>query len=173
MSLPTVAYRLIGRFSVTRVVQVLHPFLYRRTGGRGMLGRVLGSEMLILSTVGRRSGQERSVALFAFPVGRPAGSWAVVGSRGGSRRVPAWYHNLQADPRVAIQVRGLHGSARPREAFGDEYEAIFEQAASAYPGYRLYRTEATHHIPIVVLEPNGPPAGSSAPAGPEGSGVSM
>ena len=156
MSLPTVAYRLIGRFSVMRLAQVVHPLLYRHTDGRGMLGRVLGSEMLILNTTGRRSGRGRSVVLFAFPIHEPAGSWAVVGSRGGSRRVPAWYENLRADPRVTIQVRGMRTAARPREVFGAEYEAIFEQAATSYPGYRLYRTEATHHIPIIVLEPRRP-----------------
>jgi len=155
MPLPTFAYRLIGRFSVTRFTQVLHPLLYRWTGGRGVLGRVLGSEMLILTTTGRRSGREREVALFCFPVAEPEGSWAVIGSRGGSRDLPGWYHNLRADPRASIRFRGLRGPVRPREVFGDEYEAIFAAAAATYPGYRVYRAEATHHIPIIVLEPEG------------------
>jgi len=153
MPLPTVAYRLIGRFSVTWLIRVLHPILYRWTGGRGILGRVLGSEMLVLTTTGRRSGRARRVALFCFAVGAPLGSWAVIGSRGGSRRLPAWYHNLQADPRASVQVRGQRLPVQPREVFGDEYEAIFGLAAAVYPGYRLYRAEATHHIPILVLEP--------------------
>lgn len=157
MPLPTLAYRLIGRFSVTRFDQLVHPFLYRRTAGRGMLSRALGCEMLVLTTTGRRSGRRRSAALFAFPVDDPPGSWAVVGSRGGSGVLPAWYHNLRSDPDVEIQLRGRRFAARPREAVGVEYEAIFEQAATAYPGYRLYRAEAAHHIPIVVLEPRPAP----------------
>ena len=160
MPLPTFAYRLIGRFSVSRFDQVLHPFLHRRGQGRGVLGRILGCEMLLLTTTGRRSGRARSVALFAFPVAEPAGSWAVIGSRGGSGEIPAWYHNLSAGPdvQVQVQVRGREFGARQREVFDDEYEAIFERAARIYPGYRLYRAEATHHIPIVVLEPTVPDA---------------
>ena len=89
MPLPTVAYRLIGRFSTSRFDRWLHPLLYRATAGRGIVGRALGAEMLLLTTVGRRSGRHRSVALFGFPVAEPRGSWAVIGSRGGSREIPA------------------------------------------------------------------------------------
>ena len=153
MPLPAVAYRLIGRFSVTRLDRWLHPLLYRLTGGRGILGRILGSEMLLLTTTGRRSGEPRTVALFGFPVAMPAGSWAVVGSRGGSRRIPAWCRNLQAVPDATIQVGSRVEAVRAREAFGAEYEAIFERAASVYQGFRLYRAESPHHIPILVLEP--------------------
>jgi deazaflavin-dependent oxidoreductase (nitroreductase family) len=160
MPLPTVAYRLIGRFSVTRFDQVLHPALYRMTGGRGFLGRIFGCEMLLLTTTGRRTGEPRTVALFGFAVGEPSGSWAVIGSRGGSREVPAWYRNLEAHPPASIQVHGRMIEVRPREVFEAEYELIFERAARAYPGYRVYRAEATHHIPIIVLEPRSPEAGS-------------
>ena len=153
MPLPTVAYRLIGRFSVTRFDRVIHPFLYRLTGGRGFLGRILGCEMLLLTTRGRRTGGPRTVALFGFPVAAPPGAWAVIGSRGGSREIPAWYRNLQAVPDAEIQLHGQHRAVRGREVFDAEYEAIFERAAQAYPGYRLYRAEAPQHIPIVVLEP--------------------
>lgn len=153
MSLPALAYRLIGRFSVSRVDRTLHPFLYRLTGGRGVLGHVLGCEMLLLTTRGRRTGKPRTVALFAFPVVEPANSWAVIGSRGGSGGIPNWYRNLVAVPDAEIQIRRQRRSVRTREIFDDAYEAVFERAAGVYPGYRLYRAEASHHIPIVVLEP--------------------
>ena len=153
MALPTVAYRLIGRFSTSRFDRWLHPVLYRLTGGRGIIGRILGCEMVLLTTTGRRSGKARSVALFAFPIAEPPGSWAVVGSRGGGKVIPAWYRNLEASPAAALQVRDRSTAVRAREAAGDEYERIFEQAARGYPGYRLYRAESPVHIPIVVLEP--------------------
>lgn len=163
MPLPTLAYRLIGRFSVSRLDRLLHPFLYRRGGGRGILGRALGCEMLLLTSTGRRSGRARTVALFAFPVAEPVGSWAVIGSRGGSGRIPAWYRNLVANPNAGVQLRGRRFAAHAREAFDDEYETIFERAADAYPGYRLYRAESPHRIPVVVLEPL---TAGLAPAGP-------
>ena len=153
MSLPALVYRLIGRFSVSRVDRTLHPFLYRLTGGRGVLGRVLGCEMLLLTTKGRRTGKPRTVTLFAFPINEPANSWAVIGSRGGSGGIPSWYRNLKAVPDAEIQIRRQRRSVRTREIFEEAYEAVFEQAARVYPGYRLYRDAASQHIPIVVLEP--------------------
>ena len=153
MPLPTAAYRLIGRFSTSRFDRWLHPLLYRLTRGRGIVGRALGADMLLLTTVGRRSGRSRRVALFTFSIDEPPGAWAVIGSRGGSREIPAWYRNLEASPEATIQVGGRVTVVHAREVFGQEYEAIFERAAAKYPGYRLYRAEAPHHIPIVVLEP--------------------
>lgn len=151
--LPTLAYRLIGRFSTSRLDRWLHPILYRAIGGRGIVGHALGSEMLLLTTTGRRSGRPRSVVLFGFRVAGPPAAWAVIGSRGGSGRIPAWYRNLETDPSATLQVRDRASAVRAREVSGDEYEAIFEQAAGIYPGYRLYRAEARQRIPIVVLEP--------------------
>lgn len=150
MALPELAYRLIGRFSVTRVDRVLHPILYRALGGRGVIGHILGSQMLLLTTTGRRTGRPRTVALFAFAVGE---AWVVVASRGGSRRIPAWYHNLAAWPDASVRVGRRDVPVQARELAGDEYEAAFEAAALAYPGYRLYRREALQHIPILRLEP--------------------
>jgi deazaflavin-dependent oxidoreductase (nitroreductase family) len=159
MPLPTLAYRLIGRFSVTRFDRLVHPILYRLAGGRGVLGRVLGCEMVLLTTRGRRSGRPRTVALFAFPlpdgpVPAPAPrSLAVVGSRGGSKVIPAWFRNLEASPAATLQVHGRSFGVQAREVVGDEYERVFEIAARGFPGYRLYRAESPIHIPIVVLEP--------------------
>jgi len=150
MALPDLAYRLIGRFSTTRFDRALHPFLYRLTGGRSITGRVLGSDSILLTATGRSSGQPRTVALFAFP---SAGGWIVIGSRGGSGHVPDWAHNLIAHPRAGIRIRNAVAPVVARELAGGEYEAAFELAAAAYPGYRLYRRNARHHIPIFRLEP--------------------
>lgn len=148
--LPDLAYRVIGRFSATRFDRVLHPILYRLTGGRGFLGREFGSTVILLTVRGRRSGQPRTVALFAFEDGK---GWVVIASRGGSGRVPAWANNLAASPNATIQVGRRTAPAVARELSGAEYEAAFELGATAYPGYRLYRRTARHHIPIFRLEP--------------------
>ena len=150
MALPDLAYRAIGWFSTTRFDRVVHPILYRRFGGRAVLGRVLGSEMLLLTTTGGRSGQPRTVALFAFALDD---AWIVVASRGGSRRLPAWYRNLVAQPDASVRVRDREIPIRAHELRGDEYEVAFEAAARAYPGYRVYRRRSPIHIPILRLEP--------------------
>ncbi len=150
MALPDLAYRLIGRFSTTRFDRALHPLLYRLSGGRWITGRVLGSDSILLTATGRSSGKPRTVALFAFP---SDGGWIVIGSRGGSGRVPDWAHNLLAEPRATIQLRSRSAPVVARELTGEEYETAFEVAAASYPGYRLYRRDARHHIPIFRLEP--------------------
>ena len=150
MPLPDVAYRAIGWFSTTRLDRFLHPLLYRATGGRGPTSHVLGSDQILLTAKGRRSGADRTVALFAF---QADGGWIVVGSRGGSGRVPDWAHNLLADPRAVVRTPAGERPVTARELTGDAYEAAFELAATSYPGYRLYRRNARHHIPIFRLEP--------------------
>ena len=147
--LPEIAYRLIGQFSVTRFGRVLHPILYRLSGGRSILGRVLGGEVILLTTTGRRTGRPRTVALFGW---REASGWAVIASRGGSRTIPSWYRNLAADPDVFVQAGGARFAAKARELTESDYEAAFERAALVYPGYRLYRRESPVHIPIVLLQ---------------------
>jgi F420H(2)-dependent quinone reductase len=149
VALPEIAYRVIGRFSVTRFDRVLHPILYRLSGGRSILGRVLGGEVILVTTKGRLSGRPRTVALFGW---REAGGWAVIASRGGSRTIPSWYRNLAAEPDVLVQAGGAKFAAKARELRDSDYEAAFERAAAVYPGYRLYRRESPVHIPIVLLE---------------------
>ena len=150
MALPDLAYRMIGWFSTTRLDRALHPFLYRRAGGRGITGRLLGSDSILLTTTGRTSGLPRTVALFGF---RSDGGWVVVGSRGGSGRVPDWALNLLADGRASIQIGKRSAPTVARELSGGDYEAAFELAAASYPGDRLYRRKARHHIPIFRLGP--------------------
>jgi len=159
VGLPDLAYRLIGRFSVSRFDRFLHPLLYRLAGGRGITGHVLGSEMVLLTTRGRRSGSPRTVALFAFA---RDGGWVVIGSRGGTRAIPAWYRNLEAQPAATIQIGGRTIAVRARDLDGAAYEAAFEQAAAAYPGYRLYRRESPVPIPIVLLEAIAPLPGAAS-----------
>src|SRR5260370_27554146 len=69
----------------------LNTVLYRLLRGRGFRSR-----MLLLTTVGARSGQERTVPLAYFPDGD--GAWLVIASAGGDQRHPAWYRNLAAHP---------------------------------------------------------------------------
>lgn len=125
-----------------------HVRVYRQTNGeRGHLWN--GSPVLLLTTMGRRSGELRTVPLIYT-------SWreslAVIASRGGSPTHPAWYLNLLAQPRVQVQVKARVYDAVARSAVSPEREQIWAAAVAHWPNYDLYQSRTTRQIPVVVLD---------------------
>ena len=108
-----------------------------------------GTEILILFTTGRRSGQQRSHALIFR---EHDGAYLVVASKGGSDAPPAWFVNLQADPDVEVQIRGDRFRARARVATPAEKPAMWAKMAEVWPDYDEYRKRTSREIPVVVLE---------------------
>ena len=126
-----------------------HAWLVRRSNGR--LGRrMLGSDVLVLRTTGRRSGQTRDAPMFY--VENP-GTLAVVASNAASAKPPAWWLNLQAEHEAEALVRGTWRRVRGRRATDAEREALWPQFVAMYAGYDHYRSIATRELPVVVLEP--------------------
>lgn len=148
--LPDSVYRLVGRYSFSAFNRWLHVPLYRLTSGRWFFGRALGAQMVVLTTVGGRTGRDRSSALFAFADGS---AWVVVASRGGSARLPGWYRNLQAGPQARLQVGRRRVAVRARDADGEEYERLWGIVNRAYPGFGVYQGRSDYRIPVVILEP--------------------
>ena len=104
---------------------------------------------LLLTTVGRKSGEERIMPLL---YGQANGAYAIVASKGGAPQHPAWYLNLLAQPVVKVQVARDRFTATARIADGDERAQIWELMAQMYPPYRDYQAKTTRAIPVVVLE---------------------
>ena len=150
--LPGPVYRLIGIVGRSRLVTRLHPVAYRLVGGRGPVGRVLGVEMVVLTTTGRRSGRPREAPLFAL---RDGPSYLLVGTHGGAELLPDWVANLRASPTASLRAgRGLHAvRAREPAPGSEEYRVLWARAVAAYPGYAEYRARRASDPPIVVLEP--------------------
>ncbi|MFE2378970.1 nitroreductase family deazaflavin-dependent oxidoreductase [Streptomyces sp. NPDC059398] len=107
-----------------------------------------GTTTLILTTTGRKSGQQRSTPLIYQAYGDDL---LVVASKGGSDEPPAWYLNLQADPEVRVQVKGDRFTARARTAGPAEKPDMWRTMAAAWPAYDEYRTKTDREIPVVVL----------------------
>jgi deazaflavin-dependent oxidoreductase (nitroreductase family) len=103
-----------------------------------------------LTTTGRKTGQARSVKLYAWEDGDRL---VIVGSRGGSARNPAWVHNLRAEPRAILQRGKQSDEVRAREVEGDERERLWELVGAAFPMYRSYQRRTARTIPLFVLEP--------------------
>jgi deazaflavin-dependent oxidoreductase (nitroreductase family) len=149
-----VLYLLLGSTATAPLFAPLHSAAYRLLGGR-LVGRLLGVDIILLMTQGRRSGRPRTTPLLAV---RDADRLLVVASNGGSDRVPDWYRNLRSDPRVSVQIGGAVRSMQARQAKGEELGPLWQRAIRAYPGYAVYRQRARRDIPLIVLEPY--PAGT-------------
>ena len=124
---------------------------YRLMGDRM---RVQGRPLLILETVGARSGRSRSAILGWFPdVSDPAReSWLVVASYGGAARHPAWYLNLARNPdKVWVQVGDRKVKVRAESLKGAERVQAWERVVQLAPGYARYQEKTDREIPIVRL----------------------
>ncbi|MEU8201113.1 nitroreductase family deazaflavin-dependent oxidoreductase [Streptosporangium sp. NPDC049046] len=108
-----------------------------------------GTTTLILTTIGRKSGQRRSTPLIYQ---RHGDDLLVVASKGGADDPPLWYLNLQADPEVEVQVLGDRFKARARTATPEEKPEMWSIMAAAWPAYDEYQTKTEREIPVVVLE---------------------
>jgi deazaflavin-dependent oxidoreductase (nitroreductase family) len=108
-----------------------------------------GTTTLILTTLGRRSGERRSTPLIYQ---RDGEDLLVVASKGGADEPPAWYLNLVADPNVTVQVRGERFAARARDATAQEKPALWQKMVATWPAYDDYRKKTSREIPVVVLE---------------------
>ena len=108
-----------------------------------------GVQTLILTTTGRKSGEERSTPLI---YGNEGDNPVVVASKGGAPEPPAWYLNLAEDPDVQVQVGADRFPARARTATPDEKPALWHMMADIWPQYDDYQEKTDREIPVVVLE---------------------
>ncbi|MEV4257472.1 nitroreductase family deazaflavin-dependent oxidoreductase [Spirillospora sp. NPDC049652] len=108
-----------------------------------------GTVTLLLTTVGRKSGQERTTPLIYQEDGD---DYVVVASKGGADEHPLWYRNLEADPEVKVQVRGDRFTARARTATPEERPRLWKKMTAVWPDYDEYTRKTDREIPVVVLE---------------------
>jgi deazaflavin-dependent oxidoreductase (nitroreductase family) len=128
-----------------------HVRVYRETGGeRGHAWR--GTEILLLSTHGRRSGEEHTTPLIYRGDGD---RWVVVASKGGSPAHPAWYQNLAADPDATIQVKDETIPVHATTATGEERGRLWSKMTEVWPAYDDYQSRTAREIPVVVLSRRG------------------
>ncbi len=109
----------------------------------------MGTTVLLLTTVGRKSGREIVKPLIYQENGD---DYLVVPSNGGSAAPPAWYRNLEAEPEVRVQVRGDTFKARARTATPEEKPALWRKMTAVWPDYDEYQKKTDREIPVVVLE---------------------
>jgi deazaflavin-dependent oxidoreductase (nitroreductase family) len=126
-----------------------HVRRYRETGGEvGHIWR-RGSKILLLTTKGRKTGNETTTPLIYESDGD---RYVIVASKGGTPEHPGWYLNLEKDPEVELQVKDQVFRARAHTAEGGERERLWKLAAQQWPDYDAYQQKTDRQIPVVVLE---------------------
>ena len=131
-------------------------WVYQKTNGligskwRVGAGFPHGIDVCLLTTTGRKSGEERVVPLLYLPDGDRL---IVVASTGGLPKNPAWFWNIKANPRCEVQVLGKKWSARARVADEAERAALWPKLVDMYFDYDNYQRWTDRVIPVVVLDP--------------------
>jgi len=127
----------------------LHIQLYQRT--RGLLGaRADGLDIFLLTTTGRKSGVDRTVAI---PYFRREGKLLTIASYGGNKKNPAWYINLRANPDVRYQIGGEVQRGTARTATGEERQRLWDSVAHEHPRFKRYlKWCGDREIPVVVID---------------------
>lgn len=126
--------------------------LTKVTNGRRTLPAMLaGLPVLVLTSTGRKSGQQRRTHLIAVPYGD---TLALLGTNFGQARTPAWVLNLEENPQAAVTHQGVTREVLARPASDAEREDILSVSANFYGGYLKYQQRITgRKLRIFVLEP--------------------
>ena len=112
-------------------------------------GPFKGRQVLVLTTKGARSGEERSTPLvYSWEDGKHV----IVASKGGAPTHPSWYHNLRTHPVVTVEAGGEKFEARARVIGDEDYERLYKLHADLNPGFWDYRKKTDRKIPVIVLE---------------------
>lgn len=133
---------------VVKAMSVLNTWAFRATGGR--LGGTFryGAPVLLLTTIGRKSGQPRTAPLLYL---EDDGRYVIVASKGGMSHHPLWFHNLVANPQVQVEVGGQKLAMTARPATDDEKAALWPKLVKMYPDYADYQARTERNIPVIIL----------------------
>lgn len=116
-------------------------------GERGNTLRDTGMPIIVMTTVGRKTGKVRKVPLMKV---EHNGEYAIIGSKGGAPKNPAWVANLLADPKVMIQDGPEPFDAVVRLVEGAERAEWWDRSVAAYPPYAEYQAKTDREIPVFI-----------------------
>jgi F420H(2)-dependent quinone reductase len=136
--------------AVIRLMSHLNTWIYRVSGGR-VAGRFPGgAPVLLLTTIGRKSGRPHTAPLLYLKDGD---NFILVASKGGMSHDPLWFKNLEANPRVEIEVGRCKMAATARRATDDQKSSMWPKLVAMYPSYAEYQARTDRNIPVVIVTP--------------------
>jgi deazaflavin-dependent oxidoreductase (nitroreductase family) len=127
---------------------------FRANGGK-VSGQFEGANLLLLTTTGAKSGQQRVSPLAYFDI---EGKLIIIGSFAGAPKDPAWVHNLRANPRARVEVGAPQGvqafEVTAHELPPAEREQLFDKVVAVAPGFADYQSKTSRVIPLFELQRN-------------------
>jgi len=136
-------------FNIFRFFMAIYVFLYRLTGGK-FGSKVQGLPVLLLSTIGRKTGKKRITPLGYL---EHDGSYVITATNAGFDTHPAWFHNLKSHPQVALQIGNKQLTAIAELANPTLRQQLWAKFVERAPGYGAYEKRTTREIPVVLLRP--------------------
>jgi deazaflavin-dependent oxidoreductase (nitroreductase family) len=130
-----------------RLFTRIHARLYRASSGK-LIARWFGAPVLVLETIGRRSGRRRTVAIQYLMVD---GDYVVTAANAGSDRTPAWWLNLREAGTGVVHVNGRREQVTPRLAIGVERDELWATITATYPSVAHYGRYTDRAFPVVLL----------------------
>ncbi len=124
---------------------------FRSHGGK-VGGPFEGKPVLLLTTIGARSGERRTTPVLYL---RDGERMVIFASKAGAPENPAWYHNLLANPSVTVEVGNETVEASAVVTAGEERERLFRRQADLNPQFDDYAARTTREIPVVALQRAG------------------
>ena len=124
---------------------------FRANEGR-VGGPFEGAPVLLLTSTGARSGEQRTTPVMYLPDGD---RYVIFASKAGAPTNPAWFHNLVANPSATIEVGPETVEVRAVVTEGEERARLYDTQAALAPQFAEYQAKTTREIPVVALERSG------------------
>ncbi len=131
-----------------RALSAFNVWVYRVSGGKVMGKFPGGAPVLLLTTKGRKSGRARTVPLLYLGDGDAV---ILVASQGGAPEHPAWFANLQSDPKCGVEIGRRAYSAMARRVSDAEKSAYWPRLVAIYPAYADYQKRTSRDIPVIAV----------------------
>lgn len=128
--------------AIFRTLNRIHIFLYRKSGGR-ILGKIVGAPVLLLTTVGRKTGQARTVPIVYLSDDQ---SYVVMATDD-----PAWYHNLKSTWQASVEIKGQTVAVTGRDANTNESKDLWAKIVTQSPAFKSVQGKPSHQL--VILKP--------------------
>jgi len=111
-------------------------------------GRLRNAPVLLLTTIGRKTGKKRTTPLLYLRDGERI---IIVASNGGRDNEPSWWTNLRHDPHAEIQLKDEKRKMVARKASEEEKSDFWPLLTKMYPAYSDYQRQTKREIPVVIL----------------------